>query len=64
MLEGTFGQIGSVLAAGVEKAGCGWVEFERAEDVMEAVERFGGVELAGQAMVCRRESVCENQADY
>ena len=35
MLEGTFGQIGSVLAAGVEKAGCGWVEFERAEDVME-----------------------------
>ena len=67
MLEGTFGQIGSVLAAGVEKAGCGWVEFEtieRAEDVMEVVERFGGVVLAGQEMVCWRESVCENQADY
>ena len=64
MLEGTFGQIGSVLAAGVGKAGCGWVEFERAEDVIEAVERFGGMVLAGQEMVCRRESVCENQTDY
>jgi len=64
MLEGTFGQIGSVLAAAVEKAGCGWVEFERAEDVIEAVERFGGVVLAGQEIVCRRESVCENQTDY
>jgi hypothetical protein len=34
------------------------------EDVMEAVERFGGVVLAGQEMVCRMESVCKNQADY
>ena len=48
MLEGTFGQIGLVLAAGVGKTGSGWVEFE---DVMEAVERFGGVALAGQATV-------------
>ena len=52
------------MAVAVEKAGYGWVEFERAEDVIEVVERFGGVLMAGQEMVSRRESVCENQTDY
>jgi hypothetical protein len=42
-----------VVGAGVKGGGCGWVEFVEAEDVVEAVQRFGGVELAGQAMVCR-----------
>ena len=51
MLEGTFEQIGPVVGAGVEGEGCGWVEFGLAEDAVDAVQRFGGVDLAGQAEV-------------
>ena len=50
MLEGTFGQIGGWSRSGVEKMGCGWMEFERAEDAMEAVGMFGGVVLAGPSL--------------
>ena len=65
MLERTFSQIGQVLGVGVERVGCGWVEFKNAEDALEVVQRFGGVELAEKAMVCgRSESVWEAQADY
>ena len=53
MLKGTFEQIGAVVGAGVEDGGCGWVEFDLVEDAVDAIQRFGGVELAGQAMVCR-----------
>ena len=51
MLEGTFSQIGQVLGAGVERAGCGWVELKNAEDALEVVQSFGGVELAQKVMV-------------
>ena len=64
-LGDTFGQIGLVLGAGFAGAGCGWVEFQKAEDAVEAVERFDGVMWAKQAMVCgSSESVWEAQADY
>jgi hypothetical protein len=45
-LVGTFEQIGLVLGAGFEGAGCGWVEFQKAEDALEAVQRFDGVVFA------------------
>ena len=64
ILQGTFEQIGTVVGAGVEGEGCGWVEFGLAEDAEDAVQRYGGVVLAGQAMVCRMESGCETRADY
>ena len=65
MLEETFGQIGPVLEAGVEREGGGWVKFQKVEDALEAVERFDGVVFAKQAMVCgSSESVWEAQADY
>jgi hypothetical protein len=52
MLQGTFKQIGHVVNAEMGGDGWGWVEFEHAEDAVEAVPRFGGVELAGQFMWC------------
>ena len=65
MLKETFGQIGLVLEAGVEREGCGWVKFQEVDDALEAVERFDGVVYAKQAMVCgSSESVWEAQADY
>ena len=64
MLESTFEQIGLVLGAGLARAGCGWVEFQEAEDALGAVERFDGVECAEQAMLCGdSESVWEAQAE-
>ena len=36
----------------MEREGCGWVEFQKVEDALEAVERFDGVVFAKQAMVC------------
>ena len=64
-LGDAFRQIGLVLGAGFAGgAGCGWVVFQRAEDAVEAVERFDGVEFAGQAMVCgNSESVWRAQAE-
>jgi hypothetical protein len=54
MLVGTFRQVGSVLDAGMESSeDWGWVRFELAEQAVEAVMSFGGIELAGQPMVCR-----------
>jgi len=53
MLEGTFAQIGSVREANIEGADWGWVDFEQVGDAVDAVMKFGGVELAGQGMVCR-----------
>ena len=67
MLGSTFEQIGPVMDAGIsaEKVGCGWVDFELVQDALEAVQRFDGVVIAGQAMVCgSSESVWEAQADY
>ena len=65
MLKETFDQIGLVLEAGVERAGCGWVRFQKVEDALEAIERFDGAEWGGLAMVCgSSESVWEAQADY
>ena len=62
MLEETFGQIGLVLEAGVEREGCGWVKFQKVEDALEAVERFDGVVFAKQAMYkrwyVRAQSLC------
>ena len=53
-----------MLGAGLARAGCGWVEFQEAEDALGAVERFDGVECAKQAMVCgNSESVWEAQAE-
>jgi hypothetical protein len=54
MLQGTFKQIGHVVHAEMGGDGWGWVEFEHAEDAEDAVQRFGGVELAGQPMWCSR----------
>ena len=52
MLEGTFRQIGVVQ--GVQMGdGCSSVEFQNAEDARDALQRFGGVELASQPMVIR-----------
>ena len=67
MLGSTFEQIGPVMDAGIsaEKVGCGWVDFELVQDALEAIQRFDGVVIAGQAMVCgSSESVWEAQADY
>ena len=64
VLVRTFEQIGLVLRAGLARAGCGWVEFQEAEDALGAVERFDGVECAEQAMLCGdSESVWEAQAE-
>jgi hypothetical protein len=57
MLEATFRQVGSVIGAGKSGEDWGWVEFELEEEAMEAVMCFGGVELAGQPMVCRLQDV-------
>ena len=64
-LGDAFRQIGLVLGAGFAGgAGCGWVVFQKAEDAVEAMERFDGVEFAGQAMVCgNSESVWRAQAE-
>ena len=64
-LGDAFVQIGLVLGAGFAGgAGCGWVVFQKAEDAVEAMERFDGVEFAGQAMVCgNSESVWRAQAE-
>ena len=63
-LGDTFGQIGLVPGAGFAGAGCGWVEFQKAEDAVEAVERFDGVVWAKQVMVCgNSESVWKTQAE-
>ena len=67
ILGRSFEQIGPVIDAGisVEKVDCGWVDFELVEDALEAVQRFDGVVIAEQAMVCgSSESVWEAQADY
>ena len=53
MLEGTFEQIGPVLEARMEGSDWGWVGFEQVGDAVDAVLKFGGVELAGQGMACR-----------
>lgn len=52
MLEGTFEQIGVVQDVQMGD-GCSWVEFQNAEDAMDTLQRFSGVELAGQPMVIR-----------
>jgi hypothetical protein len=52
MLEGTFRQIGVVQDVQMGD-GCSLVEFQNAEDAMDALQRFGGVELASQSMVIR-----------
>ena len=55
MLQATFAQIGCVQWAEMaqdEGADWGWVGFERSEDAEEAVQRFGGVEMAGEPMRC------------
>ena len=63
-LGDTFRQIGLVLGAGFAREGCGWVEFQKAEDAVEAVERFDGVVYVKQAMVCgNSESVWAAQAE-
>jgi hypothetical protein len=53
MLQGAFKQVGQVLDATMAGEDWGWVKFEQAEEAVQAVMCFGGVELAGQAMVCR-----------
>eukprot|EP00656_Telonema_subtile_P055388 TRINITY_DN854_c0_g1_i2.p2 TRINITY_DN854_c0_g1~~TRINITY_DN854_c0_g1_i2.p2 ORF type:complete len:195 (-),score=42.65 TRINITY_DN854_c0_g1_i2:152-736(-) len=60
MLEGTFKQIGNVVGAEVvyhadsgRSKGWGTVKFETEEDAQDAIQRFGGVELANRPMVCR-----------
>ena len=60
MLKGTFAQIGDVVDADVVKhedsgrsKGWGTVRFNSGEDAQDAIQRFGGVELAGRPMVCR-----------
>ena len=63
-LGDTFRQIGTVLGAGFAGAGCGWVKFQKAEDAVEAVERFDGVVCVKQAMMCgNSESVWAAQAE-
>merc|ERR1712072_1236989 len=60
MLKGTFAQIGDVLDAEVvchtdsgRSKGWGTVRFNSQEDAQDAIQRFGGVELANRPMVCR-----------
>eukprot|EP00658_Telonema_sp_P-2_P019075 TRINITY_DN1748_c0_g1_i1.p1 TRINITY_DN1748_c0_g1~~TRINITY_DN1748_c0_g1_i1.p1 ORF type:complete len:198 (+),score=58.28 TRINITY_DN1748_c0_g1_i1:123-716(+) len=60
MLKGTFAQIGDVLGAEVvyhadsgRSKGWGTVKFTTPEDAQDAIQRFGGVELANRPMVCR-----------
>merc|ERR1711966_183776 len=60
MLRGTFEQIGTVQDAEViyhsdsgRSKGWGTVRFSTQEDAQDAIQRFGGVELAGRPMVCR-----------
>jgi RNA recognition motif-containing protein len=57
MLRGTFEQIGAVRDAEVishadsgRSKGWGTVRFDKAEDAADAIQRFGGVELAGRPM--------------
>ena len=60
MLKGTFKQIGTVVDAEVvyhadsgRSKGWGTVRFSSEEDAQDAIQRFGGVELANRPMVCR-----------
>merc|ERR1712195_458474 len=60
MLKGTFKQIGTVVDAEVvyhadsgRSKGWGTVQFSSEEDAQDAIQRFGGVELANRPMVCR-----------
>ena len=61
MLEGTFRQIGVVQDVQMGD-GCSLVEFQNAEDAMDALQRFGGVELASQSMVIRMWKLEEEDA--
>merc|ERR1712086_946032 len=60
MLRGTFEQIGTVQDAEViyhqdsgRSKGWGTVAFATQEDAQDAIQRFGGVELASRPMVVR-----------
>merc|ERR1712070_1275739 len=69
MLKGTFAQIGDVVSAEVvyhadsgRSKGWGTVKFSSQEDAQDAIQRFGGVELADRPMVCRMDRF--NQTSY